>query len=434
MKINKKLKFIFCKINLIKIYTIFLFFAQPFILLNLFFKSIKNPDYRKRLKERYGFCDKKVKQNCIIIHAVSVGETLSTINIVKNLYINYPNIPIVFTTITPSGSKCVKKFFGNNVYHVYFPYDHPSAINRFLFFTKPKLIILIEKELWPNFIQIVHKKNIPIIIANAGISKFSKNRYKKLKFINILLNKITLVAAQDKENANRFLQLGLNPSKLIILGNLKFDIIITSYIKNIINKIKKKVVAQKRLIWIASSTHKGEENFIFYVYSKLLNIFPNLLLILVPRNIHRCNNIFKKAKKYGFSSIIESNIFINLSFQVIISNTIGKLKILYGIADIAFIGGSLINHGGHNPLEAAIYSIPIITGPFIYNFNNIYKKLKIKKGVIIVKNKDFLYEEIKNLLYFKKNRKIYGENAKKVLLKNKGASYKLISLISPYLR
>lgn len=210
------------------LYTALLYIIQPLVWLRLLLRSRKAPAYRKRWAERYGYCRNKVAPDGILLHSVSVGETLAAIPLVRALRHRYPSLPITVTTMTPTGSERVMSAFGKDVHHVYLPYDLPCAMNRFLNTVRPKLVIVMETELWPNMISALHARKIPLVIANARLSERSAKGYGKLgKFMRRLLSKITLIAAQNEEDAARFIALGLKRNQLAVTGSLKFDISVT---------------------------------------------------------------------------------------------------------------------------------------------------------------------------------------------------------------
>ncbi|WMY97175.1 MAG: lipid IV(A) 3-deoxy-D-manno-octulosonic acid transferase [Arsenophonus sp.] len=418
------------------LYQIIIYLIQPIILFRLLWNAYKYPAYLKRWNERYGFYNNKIIKGGILVHSVSVGETLAAFPLIKALKHYYPELPITITTMTPTGSERILSEFGNNVYHIYLPYDLIGSVVRFINQVNPKLTIIMEKELWPNLIIKLRQKKIPLIIANARMSEKSAINYKKLGcFIKILLKKITLIAVQNKEDGERFIQLGLPRKKISVIGNLKFDIHITKELALKTINLRRKWALLKRPVWIASSTHKGEESIILNAHIQLLKEFPNLLLILVPRHPERfkySKELIKKTKLHYISK--SKNSLPNENTQVIIGDTMGELMLLYGIADLAFIGGSLVKKGGHNPLEAAIHAIPILMGPHTFNFKDICNNLKKLNGLITVNNTQSLILTISNLLKNKNVRLYHGHQAEEVLYKNKGVSEKLIKLLKPYLK
>ncbi|UDG81350.1 3-deoxy-D-manno-octulosonic acid transferase [Candidatus Profftia lariciata] len=416
-------------------YNILLYLIQPLILIKLYIRSYKNTAYRKRWAERYGFCSKKIISGGIILHSVSVGEILAAIPLIKELQHRYPAVPITITTMTPTASERVDYIFGKKVQHMYLPYDLPGSVNRFLNRVQPRLVLIMETEIWPNFIRMLKKRNIPIILTNARLSARSAQRYAKINyFINDIVRCITLIAAQNMEDGQRFLSLGIAHTQLSVTGNLKFEISITPEL-SAKALILRNYLAPYCPVWIASSTHAGEEEIILHAHKQLLNQFSNLLLILVPRHPERFNHVIKLTKKAGFSYITRSSgIKPSIQTQIVIGDTMGELMLLYGIADLAFVGGSLVQKGGHNPLEPAAYNIPILMGPHIINFQDICTKLKKANGLIIIKDIDALVRKISILLINKNYRNSYGRHAFEVLHQHKGALQKTLHLLDPYLK
>lgn len=417
-----------------QLYSFLLYILQPLIWLRLFLRGRKAPAYRKRWAERYGFCRGKVEPNGIMLHSVSVGETLTAIPLVRALRYRYPTLPITVTTMTPTGSERVMSAFGDDVHHVYLPYDLPGSVNRFLNQVSPKLVIVMETELWPNLIHQLNKRKIPLVIANARLSERSAKGYGKLgKTIRTMLQKITLIAAQNKEDGERFIQLGLKRSHLAITGSLKFDISVTPELAARALTLRRQW-APHRPVWIAASTHDGEESILLEAHAKLLQQFPDLLLILVPRHPERFPTAQQLVTQAGMSYITRSSGEIPSELtQVIIGDTMGELMLLYGIADLAFVGGSLVERGGHNPLEPAAHAVPVLMGPHIFNFKDICNKLEQANGLITVNDAASLAEQITLLLSDDDFRRYRGQQAVNVLLQNQGALEKLLGLLEPYL-
>ncbi|OON38425.1 3-deoxy-D-manno-octulosonic acid transferase [Izhakiella australiensis] len=415
-------------------YTVLLYLIQPLIWLRLWLRGRRAPAYRKRWAERYGYCAGKVLPHGIVLHSVSVGETLAAIPLVRALRHRYPMLPITVTTMTPTGSERAQSAFGKDVQHVYLPYDLPGSINRFLDNAQPRLMIIMETELWPNLITLLHQRNIPLVIANARLSERSARGYQKIgKFMRRLLPRITLIAAQNEEDGNRFIALGLKRSQLAVTGSLKFDISVTPELAARAVTLRRQW-APRRQVWIATSTHEGEERIVLEAHRKLLERFPQLLLILVPRHPERFSDASEMALKGGFSYITRSSGEIpSGSTQVVIGDTMGELMLLYGIADLAFVGGSLVERGGHNPLEPAAHAIPVLMGPHTFNFKDICARLQAADGLITVTDANSLAHEIANLLNDEDYRLYYGRHAVEVLHQNQGALQRLLQLLEPNL-
>lgn len=416
------------------LYQILFYLIQPIIWLRLLYRSIKNPAYRRRWAERYGYCHSKVKPRGIVLHSVSVGETLAAVPLVRSLRMRYPDLPITITTMTPTGSERVLSAFGTDVSHVYLPYDLSGSIKRFLVATDPKIMIIMETELWPNLVYQLNRRKIPLIIANARLSERSATGYLKIQpLMTRLLLKISLVAAQNHEDAERFIQLGLRRSQLAVTGSLKFDITVTPDLAARAVTLRRQW-APNRPVWIAASTHSGEDEIVLSAHKQLLKNHPNLLLILVPRHPERFSEVKQLGHSMGFEVITrQSGNIPSETTQVVIGDTMGELLLLYGVADIAFVGGSFANVGGHNPLEAAAHALPVVMGPHTFNFKAICEKLTTAQALLTVNNEAELVDKVSMLLNDADYRRYFGRNAVEVLDKNHGALDKLLEHLEPYL-
>ncbi|VFP84051.1 3-deoxy-D-manno-octulosonic acid transferase [Candidatus Erwinia haradaeae] len=420
---------------MLMLYTTLLYLLQPAIWLHLWIRGRKSSAYRTRWAERYGFCTGKVNKHGILLHAVSLGETVTAIPLIRELNHRYPHLPIVVTNMTPTGSAFAKGVLGTTVSHVYLPYDLPGVMKRFLNTVHPKLVIIMETEIWPNMITLLHTQKIPLIIANARLSEKSAKGYHIFGgFIATLLQKITLIAVQNHEDGKRFLKLGVKKSQLIVTGNLKFDMSIMPELAETAIRLRQRWIQHKRPIWIAASTHQGEEKIIIEAHCQLLKKFPDLLLIIAPRHPERCKTVCDLIQKKRLQHLVRSSQETpSLSTQVVIEDAVGELRLLYAIADMAFVGGSLIERGGHNPLEPAANAIPILMGPYTFNFTEICHDLKTAYGLITVTNTRSLYQEISTLLTNLDYRLHCGQQAWYVLNKNKGALESLLHILEPYL-
>ncbi|MDD0825403.1 lipid IV(A) 3-deoxy-D-manno-octulosonic acid transferase [Mannheimia cairinae] len=414
------------------------YLLQPLVLFLMWYKGRKQPAYRKRLWERYGIYEQSDKPEAkgVIIHAASVGEVIAVTPLVKEIIKKYPNLPLIITTVTPTGSDRVKAAFGNSVSHFYLPYDLPDAVERFLNFIDPKLMIVIETELWPNLIRKVNLRNIPFIIANARLSPRSAKRYGWVKHsIKGMLNQISLIMTQDEVSKDRYLALGYNPEKMVNTGNLKFDLEITPELHQSVLETKSSLNLGERQVWIAGSTHEGEEKLILDTHKLLLEKYPDLLLILVPRHPERFHLVKMLIEKSGLNYVKRSaNQPLSSNTQVLLGDTMGEMMLLYGVSNIAFVGGSLVKHGGHNPLEPIAFNIPVISGLFTYNFPEIFAKLREVKGVIEIESTlESLSESICLLLEKPELGQEIAQSGYEVLKENQGALKRHIDLLAAYL-
>ncbi|EGA4449156.1 TPA: 3-deoxy-D-manno-octulosonic acid transferase, partial [Salmonella enterica subsp. enterica serovar Albany] len=276
--------------------------------------------------------------------------------------------------------------------------------------------------------------HIPLVIANARLSARSAAGYAKLgKFVRTLLRRITLIAAQNEEDGERFVALGAKNNQVTVTGSLKFDISVTPQLAAKAVTLRRQW-APHRPVWIATSTHDGEESIVIAAHQALLHQFPNLLLILVPRHPERFPDAINLVRQAGLSYITRSSGEVpSASTQVVVGDTMGELMLLYGIADLAFVGGSLVERGGHNPLEAAAHAIPVLMGPHTFNFKDICARLDQASGLITITDAATLAKEVSSLLTDADYRNFYGRHAVEVLYQNQGALQRLLQLLEPYL-
>jgi len=407
------------------IYTSIFYLIIPILLLRLLWRGVKAPAYWQRWLERFGFFTALPVENCLWIHAVSMGEVQAAIPMIQALQIRFPDYPILITTMTPTGSQSVKKIFGNKVWHVYLPYDLPGAISRFLIRTKPSLLILMETELWPNLLHAC--QNIPVILANARLSVNSAKGYEYIAKLTLqMLTNITIIAAQTEADANRFIQLGVASNKIHITGSIKFD---TN--SPIVENSLRQRWGLNRKVWIAASTHAGEEKIVIAVFKKLKLEFKDLLLILVPRHPERFNQVAKLCEQAGFNTVKRTENYVDTNTEIYLVDTMGELAMLYTAADIAFVGGSLVPIGCHNLLEPATVGIPVIMGPHVFECAEICRKLLEAKAAKKIANSEQLYQAVKLYLNNTKFAQEVGNNGQLFVQKNKGALQCLLNIIYP---
>ncbi|MDF2690906.1 MAG: 3-deoxy-D-manno-octulosonic acid transferase [Gammaproteobacteria bacterium] len=414
------------------IYTLVFYIGLPFVFLRLFMRGKKAPDYRQAWAERLAYVPFRL-QNCIWIHAVSFGESMAATPLIKYLLKQHPDMPILVTTTTPTGKALIKKNFGDQVYLSFFPYDLPTVLARFFRRVQPKILILIETELWPNLLKACKKRHIPVLLANARLSERSAAQYAKVSSMTAkMLQSISCIAAQNKEDGQRFVDLGLAPERLKVIGSIKFDI---SLPQEVLEKSPElKAMWQDRPVWIAASTHHGEEEQILEAFRLIQADLPNALLILVPRHPERFAPVKELCEKAGFTVVSRSSQLPCMQdTQIYLGDTMGELLILYGAAQVAFIGGSFASIGGHNLLEPAALGVPSIIGPHYFNFKEITTMLVAAEASYIIQNKEELatrvIELLKNPLFAKQR----GENGLRVLEQNRGALAKLCGIIDSIL-
>ncbi|HDM8043620.1 TPA: lipid IV(A) 3-deoxy-D-manno-octulosonic acid transferase [Vibrio campbellii] len=370
-------------------YTLLLALASPFLLFGLYKSKPNKPKLGQRWKEHFGITPKlETTEHPIWIHAVSVGESIAATPFIKALKEQNPDQPILVTTTTSTGAEQIAKL-GDLVEHRYMPIDFAFAVKRFLKTTQPKQMLIIETELWPNTLNEVHKAGIPISVINARLSEKSCSNYAKIQpLFNLMLPCLTQVLCQTESDANRFERLGVDKDKLKVTGSIKFDIQISDDVKEK-SKILRQELGQNRPVWIAASTHKGEDEQVLAAHKRVLEVHPFALLILVPRHPERFNDVFNLCQKQGFKTARRTTRSeITESTQVYLGDTMGEMLTLIGAADVCFMGGSLVGDkvGGHNVLEPAALGVPVITGPSYYNFMEITEKLLLESALIKINN------------------------------------------------
>lgn len=415
-------------------YTLLYYCLLPFIFARLLWRSIKSPEYRKRWAERLGCHATTPKAGGIWVHAVSVGEVIAAEPLIKLIKSNYPELELTLTTMTPTGSERVKALLGNTVFHQYVPYDTPCVLKRFLGRIKPKLLIIMETELWPNMINQCHAHNVPVVLANARLSKRSANGYHRLpKLVEPMLSKINMIVAQGIDDGQRFIDLGLPKNNLKVVGSIKFDINIDESL-HIKAQDLKNSWGVERPVFVAGSTHNGEDELLLAAYKTLLQQFPDLLLILVPRHPERFNKVAKLVQANNLTMARRSTHEpINKKTNVLLGDTIGELMLFYATGTVAFVGGTLVERGGHNFLEPAAVSVPIISGEHVFNFSDISKLLVSQGAMLQVNSAESLADQVQLILQDETIQHRMGNAGFEVVQQNRGALLELYKVITKFL-
>lgn len=418
------------------IYRIILLLLLPIILLALLFRSISSPQYRQRLDERLGFIPKPYEKNGIIVHAASVGEVIALTPLIEQLLQTYPGLPITLTTFTPTGSAQVTKQFSSRVQHCYLPLDIFPCTQLFLTKLKPKLMIFMETELWPNLINQCAKKQIKLLLINGRLSANSMKSYKKISpLITPTLNNFDKILCQSQDNLTNFLQLGANNDRCLVSGNLKFDISINATILDKQAQLTT-LLPQHRQLWLVASTHQGDEEIALTAFKQIKSLFPTLLLVLVPRHPERFDSVEKNCLSHDFTLVKRSDNTPVESQDIWLLDTLGELMAAYSLADIVTMGGSFSHIGGHNPLEPALFEKPIIVGSDMSNFTEVLQQLKQRQGIVQLPiNKTSMGQSsqlanmVIELLQDAEKAELLGKHAHQVVMNNQGASDRTLSQV-----
>jgi len=416
----------------------FLYNALTYLLLIPFafywlVKGMGNRSYLDRLLQRFGFGFPKIN-GCIWVHAVSVGEVQAAVPLINSLIANFPSQELLVTTVTPTGAARVRALFGRNVEHCYIPFEFPNAIRSFFGSVRPRAAMIMETEIWPNLYRGCGVRNIPLILVSARISPRSVPGYRRLlPLIKETLSHGIIIAAQTQVDADRFLELGANPSRTWVTGNIKFDVELDPEIKGEGRALRNELFGD-RPVWIAASTHDGEELLVLDAHKAMIERHPELLLVLVPRHPERFDNVREIIEKRSFSVVSRTEHKpCDPSTQVFLVDTMGEVPLFYAASDIAFVGGSLIPIGGHNLLEPAAQGVPIITGPHIFNAQEIAEDFIDIEACKVVADSDELAASVTQLIENPAEAEMMGRKGLMVLEQNRGSLKRLLVLLEPLL-
>jgi len=410
-------------------YSCLLYLAVPLVLFRLYWRGRQSPAYRDRWLERFGFVPHQVQQPALWVHCVSVGETLAALPLIRELQRQYAGYTLMITTTTPTGSEQVRQTLGDKVVHVYMPYDLPGSVRRFMDVVQPRMVIILETEIWPNLFALCSARQIPVAIINARLSPSSYKGYSRAtRLTSQTLHSLSLIAAQSEMDAERFRNLGALRERVKVLGNIKFDMDSLDEIE-----IESRTLHEnwhlgdaKRLVWIAASTHEGEDETVLAAFEQVRNRLPDALLVLVPRHPERFKVVEKLCKdwvgSHGGDVVLRSNArLIDDNTAIFIGDTMGELRLFYAAADVVFVGGSLVACGGHNILEPAALARPVIFGPYMFNFIAARDLLLHAEAAVQVMDDCQLAEAVLKFASDYRLRVNTGEHGRCAVNKNRGA-------------
>ena len=395
-------------------------------------RGLGNRKYLDRLGQRFGFGFPSIER-CIWVHAVSVGEVQAAAPLIRALAIRFRDRALLITTVTPTGAERVRVLFGDSVYHCYIPFEFPHAVNAFFRDVNPEAALIMETEIWPNLYRACGVRQVPLILVSARISPRSVPGYRKLlPLIRETLSHGIIIAAQSGPDADRFLSLGANPTRTCVMGNIKFDVEPDPEVPGK-GKAARAELFGERPVWIAASTHDGEEELVLDVHRALQHHHPDLLLVLVPRHPERFAGVRELVENKGFSVVSRTEGRPAGDAGVFLGDTMGEVPMFYVASDVAFVAGSLVPIGGHNLLEPAALGVPVVTGPHNFNAQDI-ADLFIEMGACrVVKDADELVETVSELLSNPDEAARLGRAGQNLLEGNRGALERLLVLLEPLL-
>ena len=417
-------------------YTAALYCAAPLLIGRLLWRGLRNAAYWQRIGERFGLGARiGAGRGCVWIHAVSVGEVQAAAPIVKGLRGRHPDETIVVTSTTPTGADRVSKAFGAGVVHRYVPFDLPGSVARFLDRVEPRVAVIMETEIWPNLLTQCRLRGVPVILANVRLSERSAAGYRRFSSLFApVLGGVAVVAAQSGEDAHRIASIGAPPEVIDVTGSTKFDIPMRASLHEEAAALRRTWGAS-RGIWIAASTHDGEESLVLDAFERVLERLPGSLLVLVPRHPERFRDVAAYVRRRGFDPVLRSRRPRDCSgARVFIGDTMGELPLFFAAADVAFVGGTLVERGGHNVLEPAALGLPVLIGPYVFNFAEISRRLVEVGGARVVEDAATLGDAVVDYLMDANLRHTAGARGRVFVECNRGAGDRVLAMISPYLQ
>ncbi|MDG1461324.1 MAG: 3-deoxy-D-manno-octulosonic acid transferase [Luminiphilus sp.] len=387
-----------------RIYGLLTLLLLPVFWVGLLWLSIKQPGYRKHFSRRLGWnlpTPEPSSKQRVWIHAVSVGETLAIAPLVEMLLNSRSDCDVLVTSTTPTGVQQVQRLFDDRVQSTWFPFDSRGAITRFLNHWQPCVLILVETELWPELIHQCDSRGIKTLLLNARLSERSSKRYGRLgRLVRDAVESLDHIACQHVSDAQHFQALGVSANHLSVAGSLKFDMP-----KLELEQQRDKLAldlgtrGSGRPILLAASTHSGEDLLVLNAFLKVRKKHPSALLWLAPRHPKRCDAILALITAAKLTAITRSSGHtMGDSTEILLIDTLGELPAFMGLASAVFVGGSLVDHGGHNPLEALVFGKPVISGQFTTNFANVYHALEAENLVTVIDNENALAEALSQSL------------------------------------
>ncbi|MEO8467284.1 MAG: lipid IV(A) 3-deoxy-D-manno-octulosonic acid transferase [Gammaproteobacteria bacterium] len=417
------------------LWSFIVYLLMPYALGNLVWRGLRYPAYWHGWPERFGFVS-RIRGQTIWVHAVSVGEVRSATPLILALASRYPRHRLVVTTMTPTGAAQVRELCGDRVTHCYVPYDLPGAVRRFFDRVHPEVAVIAETEFWPNIFAECGRRKIPLLLVNGRVSQASLRGYLRVPNITrAMLANADLLCAQTRVDAQRLRNLGVPESLIQVTGNLKFDIELPTRLLEGAHELRG-LWGRARPVFIAASTHRGEERKVLDAFARLKARMPELLLVLVPRHPERFGSVARLCSGRGYAVALRSSTPGELppGTEVLLGDTMGELQRLYAASDVAFIGGSLVPHGGQNLLEACAVRVPVVFGPHMFHFEEISAMALERGAARQVLDVDGLVSAV--ALYFEQAdaRHAAGLAAHTLVTENRGALERTLELVDATLR
>jgi 3-deoxy-D-manno-octulosonic-acid transferase len=416
------------------LYVLLVYLLAPFIIASDAWRALRDPAYRGRVGQRLGFAPRPARTGGLWIHAVSVGEVQAAAGLIKALQRKHPALPIVLTTTTPTGAQRARALYQDTVHHCYLPYDLPGAVRRFLDRIAPQAAVILETEIWPTLYAELGRRRIPLVLGSARVTPRSVERYRKLAslFRDALANDIH-VAAQTPGDAGRYLQIGAPAHRVQVTGNIKYDLTIAQSTIDAGHAVRSQWNSA-RPVWIAGSTHEGEEEAALAAHDVVRTSFPDALLLLVPRHPQRFDAVRSLLRRREVPLVQRSDGALPAaSDPVFLIDTIGELQMFYAASDTAFVAGSLVPIGGHSLLEPAVLGLPILAGPHTQNAQDVADLLAQSGALRSVRDAQELAGRLREDFGDPARARALGAAGRDAVAANRGAVDRLVAMIEPLL-
>jgi 3-deoxy-D-manno-octulosonic-acid transferase len=416
------------------VYVLLTYLLAPFVVAVEGWRTLTKPEYRGRLRQRLGFVRPQATPGCLWVHAVSVGEVQAAAGIIRELRKRLPGLEVVCTTVTPTGAQRVRALFGDEVRHCYLPYDLPGPVRRFLDRVQPRVAIILETEIWPTLYHQLGRRGIPLVMASARVSTRSVDRYRRMaSLFRQTLSHGIVIGAQSAADAERFRAIGAAPERVRVTGNVKFDLEVPQSAMRAGQDFRA-ALGTERPVWIAGSTHEGEEEAALAAHGIVRSRHPSALLILVPRHPQRFDAVRGLLRRRGHAFVQRSSGESPTgAHDVFLVDTLGELQIFYAAADVAFVGGSLVPIGGHNLLEPAVLGLPMLSGPHTHNAQDIAELLAQSGALRIVRSREELAQRVGDCFDDPARARAEGARGQEVIAQSRGAVGRLVEMVLPLL-
>lgn len=396
------------------------------------FRGFGNRTYWDRIGQRFGFGFPSLDSGSIWLHAVSVGEVQAAVPLIRELQLRFPARRLLVTTVTPTGAERVRLIFGDSVTHSYIPFETPNAVTSFFDAVRPDLALVMETEIWPNLYHECGRRNVPLVLVSARISPKSVKSYRRfLPLFRETLSHGIVIAAQSEVDAERFRSLGAAPERTWVTGNIKFDFEVPDDLVMRGEQFRRENFAQ-RPVWVAASTHDREEEQVLHAHTLVLERFPDAVLVLVPRHPERFSSVRTLLQRNRLRFVCRTDETpCTRDTKIFLGDTMGEVPLFYAAANVAFVGGTLVPVGGHNLLEPAALSCPVVTGPHLFNTPDIAEKFERLGASVTVTNAEQLGTAVADLFADPIRAEDIGRRGCELVSQNKGALDRLLRLLQP---